>query len=106
MLLGGDLPRYLSIRVLRKEAVMYPLTLGANPLLKPLASLASREAWLTRLFLCIIWSGLCKARPVNVQIPDNLVAFVSNSTVSDIHISSPTFLQSTITNDLVASRNV
>jgi len=78
MLLAKDLSRYLGIRVLRKEAVMYLLTLGASPLLKPLNSLASREnlrAWLTRLLLCIIWPGQCKARPDNVRIPDNLFAF-------------------------------
>ena len=113
MLLEKDLPKYLGIRVLRKEAVMYLLTLGASPLPRPLNSLASREdlcAWLTRLFLCIIWPGLCKARPDNVRIPDNLVAFIC--LLVQLHsVGYPghwlaDFLQSILSNNLSTSRNV
>jgi hypothetical protein len=113
MLLDKDLSRYLGIRVLRKEAVMYLLTLGASPLPRPLNSLASREnlrAWLTRLFLCILWPGLCKARPDNVRIPDNLVAFIC--LLVQLHsIGYPghwlaDFMQSILSDNLVASRNV
>ena len=92
---------------------MYLLTLGASPLPRPLASLASREdlrVWLTRLFLCIIWPGFCKARPDNVQVPDNLVAFVC--LLVQLHsIGYPghwlaDFLQNILADNLVASRNV
>lgn len=113
MLLARDLPRYLGIRVLRKEAVMYLLTLATSPLPRPLNSLASRDdlrAWLTRLFLCIIWPGFCKARPENIRIPNNIVAFVC--LLIQLHsIGYPghwlgDFLQSVLANNLIATRNV
>jgi len=92
---------------------MYLLTLGASPLPIPLNSLASREnlrAWLTRLLLCIIWPGQCKARPDNVRIPDNLVRFYLPPRPTPQYWLSWTlladFLQSTLTNNLVANRNV
>lgn len=113
MLLAKDLPRYLGIRVLRKEAVMHLLTLATSPLPRALSSLASRDdlrAWLTRLFLCIIWPGICKARPDNVRIPDNLVAFVC--LLVQLHgIGYPghwlaDFLQCLLGDNLIATRNV
>lgn len=113
MLLAKDLPKYLGIRVIRGEAVMNLLTLGANPLPRPLSSLASREelrSWLTRLFLCFIWPGFCKARPDNIRIPNNVAAFVR--LLAQLHaIGYPShwlaeFLHNILTNNMMATRNI
>ncbi|CAA7271282.1 unnamed protein product [Cyclocybe aegerita] len=79
LLLPKDLQRYLGVRTLNNKAIMDVLTLAPNPLPRPLASLASREhflSWLTNLLVYHVVPGKAQPRPNTVKQPNNLVCFV------------------------------
>ncbi|KAL6298482.1 hypothetical protein BKA93DRAFT_65275 [Sparassis latifolia] len=79
LLTFADLPRFLGCKVICKEAVMAVLSLGSQPLPRPLSELASREeltTWLTRVLLYTVVPGKSKPAPYKIRLPHNLAAFV------------------------------
>ncbi|KAI0649800.1 hypothetical protein C8Q79DRAFT_923284 [Trametes meyenii] len=77
-LVSKDVPRFLGCRVIKSQAVMDVLVLGALPLPRPLSELASREEltpWLTRVLFNTLIPGRSRPPPENVRLPHTLVAF-------------------------------
>ncbi|KAI0357689.1 hypothetical protein OH77DRAFT_1502792 [Trametes cingulata] len=77
-LLPKDIPRFLGCRIIRPQAVMEILVMGAQPLPRPLTELASRDeltTWLTRVLFNTLITGHSRLPPNNVRLPHNLVAF-------------------------------
>ncbi|KAI0366581.1 hypothetical protein BV20DRAFT_1124210 [Pilatotrama ljubarskyi] len=77
-LLAQDIPRYLGCRIIRSQAVMEILVMGAQALPRPLSELASRDeltSWLTRVLFNTFITGHSQLPPNNVRLPHNIVAF-------------------------------
>ncbi|KAI0672184.1 hypothetical protein C8Q78DRAFT_971990 [Trametes maxima] len=77
-LISKDVPRFLGCRVIKSQAVMEALVLGALPLPRPLSELATREeltTWLTRVLFNMLIPGRSRPSPGNVRLPHTLVAF-------------------------------
>ena len=78
LLLPHEITRYLGCPVISSEAVFGAFAVGSPTLPLPLSKLATREeltTWLSRVFFQTIIPAQSKARPYQIGLTHNLVAF-------------------------------